>query len=406
MKRAEPKKIRGVFEKVPGSGIWWIQYFDSRRKRRREKAGSRGCAIALYRKRKIQALEGRKLPENIRSVVSISDLAPAILRDYEINARRSSDTLERRLRKHLLPFFGAMAAEDLTTEDFNRYIDRRKERGAENATINREMAALKRILHLARNSHPPKIRHMPAFPARLKENPAREGFVEEDQFTTLMEYAEEIWFKAFLATAYSFGFRKSEMLLQMKVRQVDLKNKLITLYPGTTKSGQGRLVTMTDEVCELLKSCVAGKQAADHVFTRENGPVRDFRTAWWRACERAGLGKFVKVKDRDGRIREKWHGLVPHDLRRSAARNMRRYGIDESVIMKIGGWKTRSVFDRYNIVSETDIVEAAHKIQARRKQSAAEQVDPSATTTATSRSDDAYEYAAMADKSMRIQSVA
>lgn len=332
-------------------------------------------------------------------------MAPAILRDYEVNARRSSDTLERRLRKHLMPFFGAMAAEDLTTEDFDRYIDRRKEQGAENATINREMAALKRILHLARKSHPPKIRHMPTFPARLKENPAREGFVEDDQFTTLMEYAEETWFKAFLATAYSFGFRKSEMLLQMKVRQIDLKKKLIILYPGTTKSGQGRIVKMTDEVCKLLRECVAGKQASDYVFTRENLPVKDFRDVWWNTCEKAGLGKFVKVKRVNGLIREKWYGLVPHDLRRSAARNMRRYGIDESVIMKIGGWKTRSVFDRYNIVSESDIAEAAQKIEEGRKQNVATQVGPSATTGATERIADTYAHIMAEDNSLCIQSV-
>jgi integrase len=134
----------------------------------------------------------------------------------------------------------------------------------------------------------------------------------------------------------------------------------------------------------LQVSGVPFKRPDDHVFTRSNGePVRDFRGAWWTLCERAGLGKFVKVRDRKGRVREKWQGLIFHDLRRSAARNMRRYGVGEDVVMKIGGWKTRSVFGRYNIVSDDDITEVASKIEEGRRQSAANPAKPSATTTAT-----------------------
>ena len=67
------------------------------------------------------------------------------------------------------------------------------------------------------------------------------------------------------------------------------------------------------------------------MFTREDGkPVRDFRGSWAKACDAA-----------------KVPGLLFHDLRRTAARNLRRAGVAEGVIMKIGGWKTRSVFERY-----------------------------------------------------------
>jgi integrase len=120
------------------------------------------------------------------------------------------------------------------------------------------------------------------------------------------------------------------------------------------------------------------------VFTRSNGePVRDFRGAWWALCEKAGLGKFVKEKDRKGCVREKWQGLLFHDLRRSATRNMVRYGVGEGVVMKIGGWKTRSVFGRYNIVSEADITEVARKIEEGRRQGATNHAEPSATICAT-----------------------
>jgi len=75
--------------------------------------------------------------------------------------------------------------------------------------------------------------------------------------------------------------------------------------------------------------------------------VRDFRETWAHACTFAGVP-----------------GLLFHDLRRTAARNLRRAGIAEGVIMKIGGWRTRSVFERYAIVSQTDIEEALKKLEA------------------------------------------
>ena len=62
----EPKKLRGIYEREPGSGVWWIQYFDAEGRRHREKAGTRGNAIDLVQKRKNEVLTGKKLPEKLR----------------------------------------------------------------------------------------------------------------------------------------------------------------------------------------------------------------------------------------------------------------------------------------------------------------------------------------------------
>lgn len=106
-------------------------------------------------------------------------------------------------------------------------------------------------------------------------------------------------------------------------------------------------MSTTQNVYALLSQCVSGKNPDDHVFTWDNGkPVKDLRETWRNACVAAGVPK-----------------LLFHDLRRTAARNLRRAGVAEGVIMKIGGWKTRSVFERYAIVSQTDISEAMRKLE-------------------------------------------
>src|SRR5450755_2177192 len=106
----------------------------------------------------------------------------------------------------------------------------------------------------------------------------------------------------------------------------------------------------------MLSALVHGKAADDFVFTRANGkPVRDFRVMWQNACTHAGVPE-----------------LLFHDLRRTGARNLRRAGVAEGIIMKIGGWRTRSVFERYAIVSRTDIRDAMAKLEADQQRDNAE----------------------------------
>ena len=107
-------------------------------------------------------------------------------------------------------------------------------------------------------------------------------------------------------------------------------------------------MSITLPVRTFLTQCIHGEIQDDHVFTREDGkPVKNFRGAWASAREAARVAN-----------------LLFHDLRRTAARNLRRAGVAEGMIMKIGGCKTRSVFERYAIVSQTDIRDAMTKLEA------------------------------------------
>jgi hypothetical protein len=88
----------------------------------------------------------------------------------------------------------------------------------------------------------------------------------------------------------------------------------------------------------------------------------NLRKAWNKACDACGLGKLEPIDKQNNR---RYTGLIVHDLRRSAIKNLMKAGVNEKVAMAISGHKTRSVFDRYHIVDETDVLEAMRKVQAK-----------------------------------------
>ena len=327
-----------------GSSVWWIKYYrNGRPYRESTHTPDLGKAKQFLKQRLAEITTGNfcgPRAERIR----VEELAEDFLRDYRINGRKSISDAEGRWRLHLKPFFGNLRAVEVSSDLVARYVDDRQHAKAENATINRELACLKRMYHLGQRATPPKVYQSPAFP-RLSENNVRKGFLEDAQLGELLSACPEIWFHALVEIGRTYGWRIGE-LLSMRVEQVDLLARTIRLEPGTTKNRDGREVTMTKRVYGLLKLCSHAKAAEEFVFTRSNGkPVRDFRGTWAKACRAAGVP-----------------ALLSHDLRRTAARNLRRAGAAEGVIMKIGGWRTRSVFERYAIVSQADISDAIQKL--------------------------------------------
>jgi integrase len=339
------RKGTGSIYQRNGSPVWWIKYHRHGRPfRESTHTTDSRKAENMLKTRLAEINQGTFMGPQLERT-KVDELAVMFVRDYRINSRKSLVDAETRWNRHLKPFFGGMRAIDVTSEQLARYVDKRQQDGAANATINRELAALKRMFRLGQQSTPPRIIRAPKFP-KLAENNIRTGFLEDGHYRKLIDYCSELWFRSLVECGRTYGWRISE-LLSMRVSQLDLEQRVIRLEPGTTKNRDGREVLMTDAVQKLLAALVHGKSGDDYVFTRANGkPVRDFRGTWQKACDHAGVPE-----------------LLFHDLRRTGARNLRRAGVAEGIIMKIGGWRTRSVFERYAIVSRSDMNDAILKLQ-------------------------------------------
>ena len=359
--------------------IWWIRYYSNGKRIEESSHSSKESeATNLLRQREGDIARGIAMTPKAGRV-RFEEAAEDLFNDYRANRKRSLDDIERRVNKHLRPFFGGRRMSTITTSDIRAYVTaRQKSRtvtrkaftftardgsprhvpqqkvavaGVSNGEINRELTALKRIVSLAIQAG--KLSQKPYIPL-LKEQNVRVGFFERDQFFAVVENLP-VEIQPIVTFAYVTGWRIDSEVLPLQWRQVDLAGGEVRLDPGKTKNGEGRTFPLTRELRELLEQrrFVTDQlqrrfgRVCPFVFHREGTPIRSFRGAFRSACREAGCP-----------------GRLLHDLRRTAVRNLVRAAVPERVAMQLTGHRTRSVFERYNIVSAGDLADAAKRLDS------------------------------------------
>jgi integrase len=345
--RRKQKQPDGTWRELPT--IWIKFYQNGRAIRESTKTTKETVARRMLRTREGDVEHGIQIVPKMGRI-TFEDAAKDLVTEYLVNKRRSHPQTERRIALHLTPTFRGRLLANITTPDVRAFTAARQTAGASNAEINRELAALKRMFTLAMQAG--KIAARPYIPM-LREDNVRQGFFEREQFDAVTARLPG-HLAAVVTFAYLTGWRIQSEVLKLQWRQVDLVGASVRLDAGTTKNREARTFPVTPELRTLLEAQQRERDALKErgticpsVFHRNGLAIKSFRKTWAAACTGAGCP-----------------GRIPHDLRRSAVRNLVRAGVSERVAMQLTGHKTRSVFERYNIVSEGDLTDAATKLSA------------------------------------------
>jgi len=340
------------------SKTYWLSFIDRHGKRVRRSAGTKVKAVAIKRLDKLagKAADGRDTSVDL-SKIRFEALLEALEVDYQHKGQ------ERLRTGHLKERFSEWLVIDITTTEIKKFIAHRQHQGAAPGTINRELAALKRMFRLGAAETPPKVDRVPHVPV-LREDNTKEGFLEHDQFQALHDHLP-----AHLRPVLVFGFRTGWRINEIRTLtwdRVDLENRTVALSASLSKNRKARHLYLDDELLRIFRHQQLQRGGSDYVFHLDGHQILDFRGSWNRACREAGLG--YGYKSTPG-YAAKWlkEGLKPgptfHDLRRSAVRNLIRAGVGRDEAKRITGHLTDSVFSRYNIIDDSDIKAAVLKQQ-------------------------------------------
>jgi integrase len=267
---------------------------------------------------------------------TVGDLLTLYLADMRRNAKKSAASAERNVKLHVKPAFGAVKASKLESEQIERFVDQKLTQGYKPASINRYLSSLQRGYSLGMERNPPLVTRCPKI-TKLEENNVREGFLDHEQYLALRDALPDHQ-KLVLVIGYHFGMRSGE-ILSLRWDQIDWDANLIRLEKKQTKGKQARVAPLYGEVRAWFEHAFSVRDPrCPFIVSYKGEQIESLKTGWVPACVRAGVP-----------------GLYVHDLRRTAVRNMVRANIPEKRAMLISGHRTRSVFDRYDIVDERDM---------------------------------------------------
>ena len=325
--------------------VWWISYtLDGVRQFESSKSKDRKDAAAMLRKRQGEMSAKKALAADSR-ILTVPDLLNMLDAHYIEKECRSIADLRGKIR-YLSQYFHKVRAAEFGTHEITKFKTHMRTKHSTDATINRYLAVLRRAFNLAAKHDPPLVARVPNF-QMLAEDNARTGFVTDQEYRTVLNLLPD-HLKGLMIFGYHLGMRR-EALKNLRRDQVDWPAKIIRTEPPKGAKKQGRVLPIYGDMVPWLEAQMAtwDQIPSRWIFHMPDGSqIGLFRKSWKTACRLARMPH-----------------LLFHDLRRSAVRNLENAGVPRSQAMAITGHKTDSVFHRYAIVSERDVVEAGEKLK-------------------------------------------
>ena len=358
--RRTVKEADGTLREIP---TWQVQFSVNGLQYRESTHTDSYNDAQKYLKRRITEIATGKFVGTHVDRVRMSELLNDVISDYELKDRHSVDSMARHLiDKYLMSHFGKMRATNVKVPVITNYIKAQKDAGRSVASINRELGLVRRAFSLGAANGKIGPANMPSFKGLFqREKNARQGFWEHQEYLTFRD-ALSIDERGPFIFGYWTGCRLGE-ILALEWPQIDLEGRAVRLRADQTKPGEARVIPIGGPGGDLYEMLVAQKQRHAElcpdslwVFFRQGSKyvkrasprrgqqVTDIRKGWAKAVKKTGIERLF------------------HDLRRTGVRNLVRAGVPEKVAMLISGHKTRSVFERYNIVDERDLHDAADKL--------------------------------------------
>ena len=363
LKRKKEVKVRGVWEKVRGSDVWWIHYTDAEGKRRREKVGRKSDAIDLLQQRKSDAIAGRKIERPLRqrerTFQELADNAIEYAKKHKANPTDDEQKIGI-----LATEFGGRPASKLTQQEFAAFLE---SRNTSPATFNRYRATLSMIYREAiRNGWTERN------PARLikakKEDNGRIRYLLPDEEKRLHKVIAETYSERFLnetEIGVNTGMRRGEQF-SLHWSQVDLPGKKLRLLK--TKNGKPRTIPLNSIALAAFERQLGVSGHHTHVFLNDAG--KPFATKAPRHWFDAAL-KAAKIPE-----------FTWHDQRHTFCSRLAIAGVPLKTIQELAGHKTIQMTARYAHLSPDHLHTAVELITAT-QQPPRKHRRPTATRTAT-----------------------
>lgn len=311
---------------------WWLDY-TAGGKRYRESSETTVKKEAIDKLADL--LGGRKAGKIIGrpDKMTVHELRELHEADYDAHARSSKEAIIRHWTL-IEEFFGAGASQLVVTPTrLKEYAKARLAKGVSRQTVKNELSSLRAGFNLAIEEG--LLAVAPHFALGEKVDRTRTGFFEDADFAAFVIELPEA-FRPVVQFLRITGWRASEPL-QLTWAQIDRDGETIRLYETQTKAHDARVFPYGS--APDLKALIEAQwqvRNGPFVFQQEGKEIKyaALYWQWYQARKRVGSDRII------------------HDLRRSAARDMMRAGMSEGVIMKLCGWRTRDMFDRYNIIDE------------------------------------------------------